>query len=281
MKIAVTGATGQLGQLVVAQLKKRKENEEIVALARNLEKASGLGIEVREFDYTQPEIMVESLKGIDHLLLISGSEFGQRAAQHTNVINAAKKAGVQWIVYTSLLRADTTGINIAGEHIASEEALKASGIAYTILRHGWYSENYTMSIPGALKGGAFLGSAKDGKISSAPRADYAEAAAIVLTNESCKGKTFELAGDSSYTLSDLASEVSKQTGTSIPYKDIPEQEYANILINIGLPEGFAHALANWDVSASKGDLYCDTNDLTRILGRPTTPIAASVKVALS
>ena len=281
MKTAVTGATGQLGQLVVEQLKKRIANEEIVALARNLEKASGLGVEVREFDYTQPEIMVESLKGIDHLLLISGSEFGQRAAQHTNVINAAKKAGVQWIVYTSLLRADTTGINIAGEHIASEEALKASGIAYTILRHGWYSENYTMSIPGALKGGAFLGSAKDGKISSAPRADYAEAAAIVLTNESCKGKTFELAGDSSYTLSDLASEVSKQTGTSIPYKDIPEQEYANILINIGLPEGFAHALANWDVSASKGDLYCDTNDLTRILGRPTTPIAASVKVALS
>ena len=281
MKTAVTGATGQLGQLVVEQLKKRIANEEIVALARNLEKASGLGVEVREFDYTQPEIMVESLKGIDHLLLISGSEFGQRAAQHTNVINAAKKAGVQWIVYTSLLRADTTGINIAGEHIASEEALKASGIAYTILRHGWYSENYTMSIPGALKGGAFLGSAKDGKISSAPRADYAEAAAVVLSDEGYKGKTFELAGDSSYTLSDLAREVSKQAGTSIPYKDIPEQEYANILKNIGLPEGFAYALASWDVNASKGDLFCDTNHLTEILGRPTTPIAESVKVALS
>ena len=281
MKTAVTGATGQLGQLVVEQLKKRIANEEIVALARNLEKASGLGVEVREFDYTKPEIMVESLKGIDHLLLISGSEFGQRAAQHTNVINAAKKAGVKWIVYTSLLRADTTGINIAGEHLASEKTLKESGIAYTILRNGWYSENYTMSIPGAIKGGAFLGSAKDGKISSAPRADYAEAAAVVLSDEGYKGKTFELAGDSSYTLSDLASEVSKQTGTSIPYKDIPEQEYGNILINIALAEGFAHALANWDVSASKGDLYCDTNDLTRILGRPTTPIAASVKVALS
>ena len=281
MKTAVTGATGQLGQLVVEQLKKRIANEEIVALARNLEKASGLGVEVREFDYTKPEIMVESLKGIDHLLLISGSEFGQRAAQHTNVINAAKKAGVKWIVYTSLLRADTTGINIAGEHLASEKTLKESGIAYTILRNGWYSENYTMSIPGAIKGGAFLGSAKDGKISSAPRADYAEAAAVVLSDEGYKGKTFELAGDSSYTLSDLASEVSKQSGTSIPYKDIPEQEYANILKNIGLPEGFAYALASWDVSASKGDLYCDTNDLTRILGRPTTPIAESVKVALS
>ena len=281
MKTAVTGATGQLGQLVVEQLKKRIANEEIVALARNLEKASGLGVEVREFDYTKPEIMVESLKGIDHLLLISGSEFGQRAAQHTNVINAAKKAGVKWIVYTSLLRADTTGINIAGEHLASEKTLKESGIAYTILRNGWYSENYTMSIPGAIKGGAFLGSAKDGKISSASRADYAEAAAVVLSDEGYKGKTFELAGDSSYTLSDLAREVSKQAGTSIPYKDIPEQEYANILKNIGLPEGFAYALASWDVNASKGDLFCDTNHLTEILGRPTTPIAESVKVALS
>ena len=281
MKTAVTGATGQLGQLVVEQLKKRKANEEIVALARNLEKASGLGVEVREFDYTQPEIMVESLKGIDHLLLISGSEFGQRAVQHTNVINAAKEAGVKWIVYTSLLRADTTGLNIAEEHVASEKALKESGITYTILRNGWYSENYTMSIPGAIKGGAFLGSAKEGKISSAPRADYAEAAAIVLTDESYQGKTFELAGDSSYTLSDLASEVSKQSGKSIPYKDIPEQEYVNILKNIGLPEGMANALASWDVNASRGDLYCDTNDLTKILGRPTAPISESIKDALN
>ena len=281
MKTAVTGATGQLGQLVIEQLKKRNSVGNIVALARNLEKASGLGVEVREFDYTKPEIMVESLKGIDHLLLISSSEWGQRAAQHSNVINAAKQAGVKWIVYTSLLRADTTGINIAPEHIGSEKSLKESGIAYTILRNGWYSENYTMSIPGALKGGAFLGSAIDGKISSAPRADYAEAAAIVLTDESYKGKTMELAGDSAYTLSDLAAEVSKQTGKAIPYKDIPEQEYANILKNIGLPEGFAHALASWDVNASKGDLYCDTNHLTEILGRPTTPISESVKVVLA
>ena len=281
MKTAVTGATGQLGQLVIEQLKKRNSVGNIVALARNLEKASGLGVEVREFDYTKPEIMVESLKGIDHLLLISSSEWGQRAAQHSNVINAAKQAGVKWIVYTSLLRADTTGINIAPEHIGSEKSLKESGIAYTILRNGWYSENYTMSIPGALKGGAFLGSAKEGKISSAPRADYAEAAAIVLTDESYKGKTMELAGDSAYTLSDLAAEVSKQTGKAIPYKDIPEQEYANILKNIGLPEGFAHALASWDVNASKGDLYCDTNHLTEILGRPTTPISESVKVVLA
>lgn len=281
MKTAVTGATGQLGQLVVEQLKKRKSNEDIVALARNLEKASNLGVEVREFDYNKPEVMAESLKGVDHLLLISGSEWGQRATQHTNVVNAAKEAGVKWIVYTSLLRADSTGINIAGEHIASEKVIKESGIDYTILRNGWYTENYTVSIPGALKGGAFLGSAKDGKISSAPRADYAEAAAIVLTDDSYQGKTLELAGESAYTLSDLAEEVSKQSGLTIPYKDIPEQEYANILKNIGFPEGFANAFASWDVSASKGELYCDTNHLTNILGRSTTPIAESVKAVLS
>jgi len=281
MKIAVTGATGQLGQLVVEQLKKRASVDTIVALARNTEKAADLGVEVREFDYTKPEVMEESLKGVDNLLLISGNELGQRAQQHTNVIHAAQKAGVKWIVYTSLLRADTTGLNLAPEHIESERVLKASGLDYTILRNGWYSENYTVSIPGALGGGAFLGSAKDGKISSAPRADYAEAAAIVITGEGHQGKTYELAGDQAYTLTELASEISKQTGKNIPYKDIPEADYANILKNIGLPEGFAHALASWDVNASKGDLYCNTNHLRKILGRQTTPIAESVKLALS
>lgn len=280
MKIAVTGATGQVGQIVVEQLKTRVSKENIVALARNVEKASKLGVEVREFDYNKPEILVEALKGIDNLLLISGSEWGQRAQQHTNIINAAKKAGVKWIVYTSLLRADTTSVNIAGEHIETEKVLKESGIDFTLLRNGWYSENYTGSIAGALGGGAFLGSAKNGKISSAPRADYAEAAAIVIADENYKGKTFELAGDEYYLLSDLSDEISKQSGKNIPYNDMPEEEYANILKNIGLPEAFAGALANWDVSASKGDLFCDTQHLSAILGRPTTPISQSVKVVL-
>lgn len=280
MKIAVTGATGQLGQIVIKQLKTRVAYDNIIALARNTEKASNLDVEVRAFDYSKTETLVDSLKGIDHLLLISGSEFGQRAQQHTNVINAAKEAGVKWIVYTSLLRADATSINIADEHIETEKVLEESGIDFTLLRNGWYSENYTASIPGALSGGAFLGSAKNGKISSAPRADYAEAAAIVVADETYKGKTFDLAGDDSYTLSDLATEISKQADKNIPYNDLPENEYANILKNIGLPDAFAGALANWDVSASKGDLYDDTHQLSAILGRPTTPIAESVKVIL-
>lgn len=280
MKIAITGATGQLGNFVVEQLKNRVSSDSIVALARNTEKASALGVEVRKFDYSKPEILTNALQGIDRLLLISGSELGKRTEQHINIINAAKEAGVNWIVYTSLLHLETSSLNLAGEHLATEKALKESGIDYTLLRNGWYSENYTASIPGAIGGGAFLGSAGKGKIASAPRADYAEAAAIVIADEGHKGKTYELAGDSYYTLQDLAGIISEQCGKTIPYNNIPEEEYANILKNIGLPDGLALGLASWDVSASKDDLFDDSYQLSKILGRPTTPIAESVKIAL-
>jgi len=280
MKIAVTGATGQLGSLVVEQLKKRVSGENIVALVRTPEKAAKLGVEARAFDYNQPEGLSDALKGIDRLVLISGSEIGQRARQHANVIDAAKKAGVKWIVYTSLLHADTSSLSLAGEHQATEKALKESGIAYTLLRNGWYTENYTGSIEGALGAGAFIGSAGNGKIASATRADFAEAAAVAVTDESHKGKVYELAGDKAYTLADLAAEVSKQSGKNIPYNNLPESEYANILKNVGLPETFANAIASWDTSASKGDLFDDSRQLSKLIGRPTTPLADTVKSVL-
>ncbi|GET26089.1 SDR family oxidoreductase [Prolixibacter sp. NT017] len=280
MKIAVTGATGQLGSLVVEQLKKRVASENLVALVRSPEKAAKLGIEARAFDYNQPEGLSDALNGIDRLVLISGSEIGQRARQHANVIKAAKKAGVQWIVYTSLLHADTSSLNLAGEHIATEKALKESGIAHTVLRNGWYTENYTASIEGALGAGAFVGSAGDGKISSATRADYAEAAAVAVTDERHKGKVYELAGDKAYTLTDLAAEISKQSGKDLPYNNLPEAEYANILKNVGLPDMFAEAIASWDTGASKGDLFDDSRQLSQLIGRPTTPLADTVKAAL-
>lgn len=280
MKIAVTGATGQLGSQVVEQLKSRVSNENIVALVRDTEKAANLGVETREFDYSKPDNLSKALNGINHLLLISGTEFGQRTIQHKNVINAAKEAEVKWIVYTSLLHADTSHLNLAAEHVETEEILTNSGLEFTILRNGWYSENYTASVPGAVSGGAFLGSAINGKISSAARADYAEAAAIVIANETHKGKVYELAGDDFYTLTDLAAMISEQTGKNIPYNNLPEEEYANILKNIGLPEGLAIGLASWDVSASHGALFDNSRTLSSILGRPTTPISESVKVAL-
>lgn len=280
MKIGVTGATGQLGKLVVEQLQNKAGEENIVALVRNPEKAKDLGVEIRPFDYEQAGSLAGQLQGIDRLVMISANEIGKRARQHKNVIDAAKNAGVKWIVYTSLLRADSTTISLATEHLETEKILKNSGIDYTILRNGWYTENYTSSIGGAIAGGAFIGSAGSGKISSAARADYAEAAAVVIMDESYRGKVLELAGDVAYTLSDLAAEISRQSGKDIPYKDLPEDEYAKILESFNLPKLIAAAIASWDVSVSKGDLYDDSKQLSKIIGRPTTPMSETVKSSI-
>lgn len=281
MKIGVTGATGHLGRIAVEKLKEKISAESIVALVRTPQKAADLGVEAREFDYNKPEILVNALKGIDKLLLISGNEVGQRARQHANVIAAAKKAGIQWIVYTSLLHADRSSLSLAGEHLMTEAALKESGIPYTLLRNSWYTENYTASVPGAVASGAFLGSAGAGKISSAVRADYAEAAVNVITGEGHQGKVYELAGDEAYTLADLAAEISGQTGKNIPYIDLSESEYADKLKSFGLPEAMAEAFAGWDTGASKGDLFDDGQQLSKLIGRPTTPLAQAVKDALA
>lgn len=281
MKIGVTGATGQLGRLVVEKLKEKGLVENVIALVRSPQKAADLGVEAREFDYNNPDTLVDALKGIDNLILISGNELGQRAAQHANVIEAAKKAGVKWVVYTSLLHADTSTLSLAPEHFATEKTLQASGLSYTILRNGWYTENYTGSVAGAVGTGAFIGSAGEGKISSAARADFAEAIAVVITGEGHQDKTYELAGDDSYTLADLAAEISKQSEKAIPYNDLPETEYAKILKSFGVPEGFADAIASWDVAASKGYLFAASHQLSKLIGKPTTPLAATVKEALA
>lgn len=277
MKIAITGATGQLGRLVVEKLKEKTASENLVALVRNPEKAQDLGIETRVFDYSKPETLASSLKEVDTLLLISGSEIGQREIQHKNVINAAKDAGVKTVVYTSLLHAAESEMALAPEHAATEIALSESGLSYTILRNGWYTENYAGSIPGAIQAGAFIGSAEDGKIASATREDFAEAAAVVLTEEGHTNKVYELAGDSAYTLTDLAAEVSKQTGKEIPYNNLTEEEYTKVLVSVGLPEGFAQILADSDAKAAKGALYSDDKTLSKLIGRPTTPLADVVK----
>lgn len=278
--IAITGATGQLGRLAVAALKRRVPPDQLVGVVRSPEKAADLGIAARAADYNRAETLEAALKGIDKLLLISSSEIGMRTAQHRNVIEAAQRAGVNLIAYTSVLHADRSPLSLAEEHQQTETMIKASGIPYVILRNGWYTENYTGSIPGALAGGAFIGSAGDGKLSTATRADYAEAAAVVLTTEGHAGKTYELAGDIAYTLGDLAAEISRQSGQEIPYKNLPEAEYARLLAGFGLPEAVAKGLAGWDVDASKGALFDDSRQLSRLIGRPTTPLAQAVTAAL-
>lgn len=281
MKIGVTGATGQLGGLVVAKLKEKVSADSIVALVRNTEKAAGLGVEARVFDYTKSEGMVASLQGIDKLLLISGNEIGQRLPQHKAVIAAAKQAGVKHIVYTSILHADSSPLGLAGEHLGTETAIKESGLTYTILRNGWYTENYTGSAKGAIGAGAFIGNAGDGKIASAARADYAEAAAVVVAGEGHENKTYELAGDEAYTLTELAAEISRQSGKNIPYNNLTETQYADILKSFGLPDGLAEMLADSDTGASKGGLYDDSKVLSGLIGRPTTSLAKVLADAIA
>jgi NAD(P)H dehydrogenase (quinone) len=281
--IAITGATGQLGRLVIDQLLQKTPASQLVAVVRNPAKAADLsahGVVVRAASYTEPTALQNAFTGVEKLLLISSNEIGQRAVQHQNVIAAAKLAGVKLLVYTSLLRADTSPLDLAPEHLETEKAIKASGLPFIILRNGWYTENYTVSVGGAVANGAFIGSAGNGRISSAARADYAAAAVAALTSVAKTGQTYELAGDTAYTLSDLAAEISRQTGKNIPYRDLPEAEYKGILLKIGLPPVLAAGLASWDMAASRGALFEDGHQLSKLIGRPTTPLAAAVQQAL-
>ena len=281
--IVVTGATGQLGHLVIKALLKKVPAASIVAAVRNVEKAkdiAALGVQVRQADYNQPASWDSALQGADKVLLISSSEVGQRAKQHKVVIDAAKRTGVKLLAYTSVLRADASPLGLAAEHKETEEYLRASGLPFALLRHGWYTENYTMGIPAALAHNAVFGCAGDGRISSAARADYAEADATVLTADNQAGKIYELAGDTSYTLSELAAEISRQSGKPIGYVNLPEAEYKKALLGAGLPEFLAELLADSDTGVSKGGLFDESHQLSKLIGRPTTALATAVKAVL-
>ncbi|MDT3410506.1 SDR family oxidoreductase [Kosakonia cowanii] len=277
--IALTGATGQLGQFVVEALLKSVPAKEIVAIVRNPAKAEALskqGLIVRQGDYNDQAALTQALAGVEKLLLISSSEVGQRAAQHRNVINAAKAAGVKFIAYTSLLHADTSPLGLHVEHVETEKLLAESGIPFALLRNGWYSENYLASAPAALAHGVFIGAAGEGKIASATRADYAAAAARVISEEGHAGKVYELAGDKAWTLSDLAALLSEASGKKVVYQNLSEADFAAALKGAGLPDGLAEMLADSDIGASKGGLFDDSQTLSKLIGRPTTSIADSV-----
>ena len=282
--IVVTGATGQLGRLTLHALLRSVPAQEIVAAVRTPAKAqdlAALGLTVREADYTKPETLDAAFAGADKLLLISSNEIGQRAAQHRAAIDAARRAGVQLIAYTSVLNAGDSLLGLAGEHRETEAMLADSGLPFVLLRNGWYTENYTASLPTALAHGAWIGAAGNGRISSAARVDYAEAAAAVLTREGQAGKVYELAGDASYTLVELAGEVAAQSGKPVVYQDMTEADYKAALIGVGLPEVVAALLSDSDAAAAKGALFDDGHQLSALIGRPTTPMAASVKAALA
>ena len=281
--IVITGASGQLGRLVIEALLNKLPAGKIVAAVRHPEKVADLaarGVQVRQADYDQPASLAAAFKGADKLLLISASEVGRRVPQHRAVIEAAKAAGVGLLAYTSILHADTSPLPLAAEHQETERLIRASGLPAVILRNGWYTENYTAGIPTALQYGVVLGSAAQGRIASAARADYAQAAAAVLTRDDQAGRIYELAGDESYTLGELADEIARQSGKTVTYQDLPESEFKAALLGAGLPDFLATLLAESDVGASKGGLFDDGRQLSALIGRPTTPMAELVRLAL-
>jgi len=282
--IAVTGASGQLGRLVINQLLKKVAPDQVVAVARNPETAADLrplGVDVRKGDYDDSRSLNEAFKGVEKVLLISSVVPGQRLRQHKAVIDAAREAGVTLIAYTSMLSADTSRSMLAGEHLATENYLIASGIDYVLLRNGWYLENHTAALPMAVQQGALIASSGSGRFASASRADYAGAAVAVLTQSGHANKTYELAGDTSFTMSDLADVASAKLNQAIAFRNLSPSEYAAALLGMGLPQMIVDVIVDADAVALKGDLDSTSHALSTLIGRPTTTLEEAVQSALA
>ncbi len=282
MSIVVTGATGHLGRHVVEQLLEKVPAREITAVVRDEAKAADLaarGVRLAVADYNTPETFDGLFAAGDKVLLISGNEFDKgRPQQHQVVIDAAKAAGVALLAYTSA--PGTLTAALADDHRATERALTASGVPYTLLRNGWYHENYTEQLAPVLEHDAVVSAAGEGRISSASRADYAAAAVAVLTGEGHENRTYELGGDEAWSLTEYAAELSRQTGREIVHTPVSTEALTGILTGAGLPEPFAAVLAGVDASIEKGELVVTGGDLSRLIGRPTTPVTEAITAAL-
>lgn len=277
---AITGASGQLGQLAInAMIERGVPPADIVAIARTPARAAGLaarGVTVRQGDYDQPRMMANALAGVERLLLISSNSFEQRVAQHRQAIDAAGDAGVRLVAYTSILRAPTSGIALAADHRATEAHLQASGLRWIFLRNGWYNENYAGAVAGAVQSGGVYGSAGQGRISAAGRKDYAEAAAVALTGGVASDSAVELAGSGDFSKAELAGMIAAAADRPVDYHDLPETAYGDALIGLGLPEGYARMLAQADAAAATGALEDGSRTLERLIGRPTIPVSETV-----
>ncbi|MFF4455914.1 SDR family oxidoreductase [Streptomyces goshikiensis] len=284
MSIVVTGATGALGRLVVEELLGRVPADRLAVVVRNKEKAADLaerGIDVRIADYDDAASLAGAFHAGDRVLLISGSEVGRRVPQHTAVIEAAKSAGVAQLAYTGILGGPEADFELAAEHKVTEQAILDSGLPYTFLRNGWYHENYTGNLGTVLEHGAVVGSAGAGRVASAARADYAAAAAVVLTGDGHLGRIYELSGDTAWSLEEYAAEVAAQAGREVAYTEVPAEAHLSILTGAGLPEGFAALLVDVDAAISRGRLAGTGGDLSRLIGRPTTPVSEAIAGALA
>lgn len=279
MKIAITGATGQLGTLVINILLNKIPASDLIALVRDTSKAQSFkeqGIEVRHFDYDQADTLSAALLGIDKLLFISANEIGRRSDQHKAIINAAQHANVPHLVYTSVINADTSQLSLAAEHRETEALIKASGLNYTILRNNWYSENYLAGLAQVIETGVLYGAAANGQINSASRLDFAEAAANVLTRDGHLNQTYELAGSTTFTMTDLAAYIAEVSNKAIHYQNLTADEYLQALIQAGLPVYVANVIVDADVQTQQGALFNPSQDLELLLGRPTTSIKQDI-----
>ncbi len=282
--IVITGATGHLGRHVVAELLKKVPASQIIVAVRNPEKAKadfgGRGIQIRLADYDKPETFGRALEGATKVLLISSSELGKRTAQHEVVIDAANKAHVSLLVYTSILGGDSNKMKLAAEHQATEALIRKAKLPFTFLRNGWYLENYTERLAPALEHGVMMGCAGNGRIAAATRADYAAAAAVVLAADGHANHAYELAGDTSFTMPELAAEVARVSGKTVAYKDLSVADYTRVLVGYGLPEVAASVVADADFGITRGELDDSSHTLSRLIGRPTTPWKDVVAAAL-
>uniref|UniRef100_UPI003D92588B NmrA family NAD(P)-binding protein n=1 Tax=Gordonia sp. B7-2 TaxID=3420932 RepID=UPI003D92588B len=277
---AVTGANGGLGRATIEALTERGvAASDIVAIVRDADRAQHLsdaGVTVRVADYDDKAALSAVLSGVDRLLLVSGSEFGSRVRQHGNVIEAAKANGVDLLAYTSILYADTSPLKLAEEHLATEHILADSGVPHTLLRNGWYWENYVGSAPAAIESGTLYGSARAGRVAGAARRDYADAAAAVLIAGTV-GAVYELAGSEPLDHPAIAAAIAEVSGKPVRYQDIPESAYAEALVGAGLPAPVAAILADSDAGVSRGALDSTSTDLADLRGRPS----ASLKQVLA
>lgn len=283
MSLVVTGASGGLGRAAVEALLARGVSpSEIVAGARDPEKLADLaarGVRTARVDYDDPASLASAFEGATKVLLVSGNEFGKRVAQHTAVAQAAKDAGAS-LLYTSIPYADRTSIALGAEHKGSEAAIREVGVPVTFLRNSWYFENYLPQIPTYLEHGV-VGAAGEGRVSAAPRAEYAEAAAVVLATDGHEGKVYELGGDTSFTLTELAESVAKHTGKPVAYTEVPGEQLVAILEGAGFPRPVAEIFADSDRAISIGELEVTTGDLSRLIGRPTTTLDEAVAAAVA
>ncbi|MFD0570629.1 SDR family oxidoreductase [Kitasatospora gansuensis] len=283
MMIVVAGATGQLGRLVVEGLLAKVPAAEIAVAVRSAEKAAdwaAQGVDVRVVDYDRPETLAAAFGAGDKVLLISGNAVGARIPQHTAVVEAAKAAEVTLLAYTGILGGDDANFALADDHKGTEAAILASGLPYVFLRNGWYTENYTANAAVALQHGAVVGSNGDARIATATRRDYADAAVEVLTGEGHENRVYELSGDVAWSFSEYAAALAAASGKPVEYRDVPAEQHQAVLVGAGLPEGFAAILVEVDAAIARGELARHQGELSKLIGRPTTPLAETVAAAV-